>query len=314
MPDDSVADLIRKEEIDVLVDLSGHTAGNRLLVFARRPAPIQATHFGYPDTTGLAAIDFRFTDAQSDPPGSSERRHAEKLIRLPETAWCYRPLAGCSRGRTFAGRQPTDYVHFRQQPRQIHGGGDRCLVADSQSRAGFKARRPGRPRRRCVAPAQGSLCPRRTVRIASLADAASAAENEYFRLLSTADLALDPWPYNGGVTTCDALWMGVPVITLAGRTYVSRQGVSLLNAVGSPELIAKSPDGYVEIARRWSADRNRLNECANRPAKPHASVSRDGRGPVHSPVGGRIPPNVALADRGRPASLTFAGALARGIL
>ena len=92
MPDDAVAQLVRREKIDILVDLGGHTAGNRLLLFAQRPAPVQVTHFGYPDTTGLAAIDFRITDVHADPPGA-ESHYAERLIRLPEVAWCYRPPA-----------------------------------------------------------------------------------------------------------------------------------------------------------------------------------------------------------------------------
>ena len=91
LSDAQAAELIRQDRIDILVDLAGHTGGNRLLVFARKPAPVQATHFAYPDTTGLRTIDYRITDPFSDPPGMTERYHTEKLIRLPEICWCYQP-------------------------------------------------------------------------------------------------------------------------------------------------------------------------------------------------------------------------------
>src|SRR5207247_1521559 len=92
MSDSAVADRIREDRIDILVDLAGHTARNRLLVFARKPAPIQVTYLGYMDTTGMTAMDFRFTDAVADPPGITEHFHTEQLVRLPDCFACYRPM------------------------------------------------------------------------------------------------------------------------------------------------------------------------------------------------------------------------------
>ena len=96
LSDDQAAELIRRDAIDILVDLAGHTAGNRILVFARKPAPVQVAHFGYASSTGLSAMDYRFTDAHADPPGMTEALHTEQLIRLPDVAWCYGLTSGPS--------------------------------------------------------------------------------------------------------------------------------------------------------------------------------------------------------------------------
>jgi protein O-GlcNAc transferase len=258
VPDEAVAQLIRRERIDIFVDLSGHTAGNRLLLFARRPAPIQVTHFGYPDTTGLGAIDCRITDARADPPGTTERWHSERLVRLPEVAWCYRPPADAPEvSEPPAGAANPITLLSVNNPAKLTADviavWSRILDAVPGSKLVVLAGREGSALQRVedlfanhgIVGSRLKLVPR-------------LPPTEYFALFATADLALDPWPYNGGVTTCDALWMGVPVISMAGRTYVSRQGVSLLHAVGLPELIADSPEGYVEIARQWAADRDRL--------------------------------------------------------
>src|SRR5262249_39729712 len=110
LSDEEVAEIIRRDAIDILVDLAGHTAGNRLLVFARKPAPVQVTLFGYPETTGLPTMDYRLTDAISDPPGTTDRFHTEKLVRLPEIGWCYQPPA-CPDVSPLPARQ-TGYVTF----------------------------------------------------------------------------------------------------------------------------------------------------------------------------------------------------------
>jgi protein O-GlcNAc transferase len=256
MSDDAVAELVRREEIDILVDLGGHTAGNRLLLFARRPAPIQVSHFGYPDTTGLAAIDFRITDAYADPPGQAVARHSEQLVRLPEVAWCYRPPTDAPDVSESRAAQPITFVSVNNPAKltaEVISVWARILDAVPGANLRALVGRDGNARRRMeeLFAAHGVSGDRLQL-IPRLPPA------EYLALLGAADLALDPWPYNGGVTTCDALWMGVPVVALAGKTYVARQGVSLLNAVGLPELVADSPDGYVEIARRWAADRDRL--------------------------------------------------------
>ncbi len=258
VPDEAVEQLVRREGIDILVDLSGHTAGNRMLLFARRPAAVQVTQFGYPDTTGLSAIDFRITDANADPSGQTEAWHSERLVRLPEVAWCYCPLAGAPEITATPGDRgnPFTFVSVNNAAKltaEVIGVWSRILETVPGSRLVAVAGREGSAWRRIEQLFAGHGIGGARLRLSPRLPVA-----EYVALLQSADLALDPWPYNGGVTTCDALWMGVPVVTLAGRTYVARQGVSLLSAVGPSDSIAESPEEYVEIAKRWAQERDRL--------------------------------------------------------
>jgi predicted O-linked N-acetylglucosamine transferase (SPINDLY family) len=226
--DPRLAAQIREDKIDILIDLSGHTGQDRLLTLARKPAPIQMTHFGYPDTTGLTTVDYRITDALSDPPGQTEQWSTEKLARLPRVAYCYRPVEDVPRIEV---RKKTDPIVFgsvnniaKLSPETLTTWA-RILKESPDSRLTVLERRHS---------------------------------SKFLDLFNLFDIALDPFPYNGGVTTCDALWMGVPVITLAGQTYVSRQGVSLLTHVGLPDLIAQTPDDYVTIARQLANSRDQL--------------------------------------------------------
>jgi predicted O-linked N-acetylglucosamine transferase (SPINDLY family) len=259
LPDDRFAATIRADEIDVLVDLSGHTAGNRLLAFARKPAPVQLSLFGYPATTGLKAIDFRVTDATTDPPGA-EHLYVEKLLRLPDVSWVYAPPADApppnappsADGRAFT-------FGCLNHPGKLS---EPCLDAWA---AILKAV-PG-SRLVLLASQSASAADALRERFTSRGVASDRLEfvfrmpaADYLTAYQPIDLALDPFPYNGGATTCDALWMGVPVVTFAGPDARGRQGASILNAVGLPEFVADSPAQLVSLAATWAGQRDSLAE------------------------------------------------------
>jgi predicted O-linked N-acetylglucosamine transferase (SPINDLY family) len=251
LDDDEAAALIRAADIDVLVDLSGHTNGNRLGVFARRPAPVQVTYLGYPNTTGLEAMDFRITDADSDPIGLSETLHTERLIRLDPGFLCYGPPADAPEPApvpSTTGRPPTfgsfnalskisastlalwaSVLRDAPEARLLlkHG-----YLSHPQSRASFVAR------------LREHDLPIERIDLVGF-DAELPAHLEAYRHV---DVALDTTPYHGTTTTCDALFMGVPVVTLAGKVHASRVGVSLLRRAGLDDLVAESPADYARIA------------------------------------------------------------------
>ena len=258
-----VADLIRKDGIDILVDLAGHTACNRLLVFARKPAPVQVTYLGYPNTTGMKAMDYRLTDGYADPPGTTEHLHSEELMRLPGSAWCYRPPEGAP----LAGPAPVlnrGYVTFgcfNARPKmteEMLALWARLLMAVPGSRLLLK--NPGFREASVRERAMGMLvkCGMTAERVEFMGKVPSVAG--HLATYERVDIALDTYPYHGTTTTCEALWMGVPVITIAGRTHASRVGVSLLTNAGLPELIAGNAEQYVEIAAKLAADIPRLAE------------------------------------------------------
>lgn len=258
--DSAAFDMIRTDEIDVLVDLSGHTAGNRLALFARKPAAVQATLFGYPATTGVRAIDYRITDSFADPPGETAPLCVEKLLRLPETAWVYRPpppdMAPPPNDLPSESRRSFTFGCLNNPAKLSRA----CLGTWAQVLRAV-------PRSRLVLLIGRSTETARAItdRFTELGVASDRLElvyrlprPDYFEAHQPIDLALDPFPFNGGVTTCDALWMGVPVLSVAGRDYRSRQGVSLLNNVGLPEFVADTPAKLVELAAIWSEQRANL--------------------------------------------------------
>jgi predicted O-linked N-acetylglucosamine transferase (SPINDLY family) len=250
--EEQLAAQIRADGIDILVDLAGHTAGNRLLAFARRPAPVQVTYLGYPATTGLPTIDYRFTDAEADPLGETERFHTEELVRLPHGFLCYQPRAEADLPVrpppcTTAGH--VTFGSFNNLPKTtpaVVALWARILHAVPGSRLVMKNRSfqdaATRERYAVQFAGHGIASDRLTFagRIASV--------DEHLTWYHRLDIALDPFPYNGTTTTCEALWMGVPVITLAGRLHAGRVGVSLLTRVGLPELIAGNEDDYIQRA------------------------------------------------------------------
>jgi predicted O-linked N-acetylglucosamine transferase (SPINDLY family) len=251
--------MIRKDGIDILVDLNGHTGGNRLLAFARKPAPIQASYLGYLGSTGLPAMDYYLTDIHADPLGLTEAYYQEQLIRLPECGFCYQPgpaphsspeLPARKFGQvTFASlnvvAKLSEQVLALWAQLLAAVPGARLLLRSGAGRQAEERLRDS-VTRRGIAPERVSLLGQTATRF------------DYLRLYQAVDLCLDPFPYNGVTTTCDALWMGVPVLALAGRMNVSRQGVRFLRAVGLDELIAETSENYVRIATELAGDLDRL--------------------------------------------------------
>jgi predicted O-linked N-acetylglucosamine transferase (SPINDLY family) len=246
-----LAALVKEDKIDILVDLAGHTAGNRLLAFASKPAPIQVTWLGYPNTTGVKAIDYRLTDRWADPPGRSDVLHMETLVRLPQGFLCFQPLHdspavndlpmrdsgqitfGCFNN---SAKINSDVVSLWAKL-LIEVPGSRLLLKSKQlSELALRKRYLSEFEQEGVDPE----------RIEIYGSIASTIDN--LSLYHQVDLALDPFPYNGTTTTCEALWMGVPVIVLEGNSHAARVGVSILTNVGLPELIAQTSDNYVRIA------------------------------------------------------------------
>jgi predicted O-linked N-acetylglucosamine transferase (SPINDLY family) len=259
LTDDEAADLIRRDRIDILIDLTMHMAHNRLLLFARRCAPVQATYLAYCSTTGLDTIDFRISDPHLDAPGSDTSVYSEKTIRLPETYWCYQPGNSSPEvnGLPAGENGPITFGclnNFAKICRPVIETWASLLrtVPDSQL---LLSARPGGHRARLLAEFhQLGIDPSRVTFSDKLALPA------YFRLYHRIDIALDTFPYAGGTTTFDALWMGVPVVSLAGNTAVGRGGLSILTNIGLPEQVATSTGEYVQIAVGLAADRAWLGE------------------------------------------------------
>ncbi|HSY17601.1 MAG TPA: tetratricopeptide repeat protein [Candidatus Acidoferrales bacterium] len=254
---DKVAELIRQDGIDILVDLAGHTTDNGLLVFARKPAPVQVTWIGYPNTTGLEAVDYRLTDAITDPPGQTEQWHSERLLRLPETFSCYcapaeSPAAGAlpalANGHVTFG----SLNNFRKLSEPTVELWARLLREMPTARLLLKSqglnnpKTAGRLRDQFV---RAGVAPERVELLG-----AGLTKEQHMGLYNRVDIGLDPFPYNGTTTTCDALWMGVPVVTLAGRTHVARVGLSLVSHLGFPEWGVETADAYVAKCRELAGD------------------------------------------------------------
>ncbi len=250
--------MVRDDAIDILVDLTGHIGGNRLLAFARKPAPIQVTYLGYQNTTGMSAIDYRLTDERADPPGMTERFYSERLVRLPRAFFCFlpderspdvSPPPALERGYVTFG----SFNRFAKVMPEVLDAWFRILAQVPNSRLMVLASPGGDVERRlhALAIAQG-IDPKRV----ELRD--QRPWLDYMKLFAEVDIALDPFPLNGHTTTCDAIWMGLPVIMLEGRSYASRFGGSVLANVGLTDLIADSVDDYVALAVAWAANLPRL--------------------------------------------------------
>jgi predicted O-linked N-acetylglucosamine transferase (SPINDLY family) len=246
--DEQLAEQIRIDQIDILVDLALHLAGNRLPVFARCPAPIQFTFAGYPGSTGLREIDYRLSDPNLDPPGC-ESHYPEQTIRLP-SFWCYEPVGEVPEVNPLPARS-NGYVTFGCLNNfcKINDGvlelWEKILVDLPNSRLAILAL-PGSHRERLLGRMR-AVCDR-----VSFLD--PRPRSEYLKLFHTIDLALDTFPYNGHTTSLDGLYMGVPMVTLRGATIAGRAGVSQLTNLGLPQLIAESPADYVRIARTLAED------------------------------------------------------------
>ena len=252
---------IRADSIDILVDLAGHTANNRLLVFAQKPAPVQITYLGYPNTTGLTAINYRLTDNWADPPGMTEQWHSETLFRLPHGFLCYQPSANIPPVAPLPSAS-TGKVTFGSFNAQRKVTGEvivlwaRILSTVPGSRLVLhnKALSDIRNCEQLASQFAEQGIPRE--RLDLLGWLPSAAD--HLALYQQIDIALDTFPYNGTTTTCEALWMGLPVITLAGESHPGRVGVSLLTQIGLADLITTSHDDYVAKAVQWAVETENL--------------------------------------------------------
>lgn len=255
--DATLAARIGDDQIDILVDLGGHTKLNRLGVFARRPAPVQMTWIGYPDTTGLPAIDYRITDAIADPAPGADALHTERLLRLDAPFLAYQPpldspaVASRESGTlTFGSFNMLAKLNdpmLALWARILEAvPGSRVLLKSSAFRHGETVSR--------VLERFGvhGVDPERIELRDWTADRAL-----HLAAYGEIDIALDTFPYNGTTTTCEALWMGVPVVTLAGEVHMSRVGATLLAAAGLRDLVAGSAEDYVRIAVALARDTTR---------------------------------------------------------
>jgi protein O-GlcNAc transferase len=263
LDDVEVARLICEDRVDILVDLAGHTAHNRLLVFARKPAPIQIAYLGYPNTRGFDDMDYWLTDALADPPGESGRFYVEEIVRLPNGFNCYQPPPQSPPVSPLPALE-TGHINLGSfnNATKINEGVIACwaaiLHAVPQARLILKARALAdrQTRKRLEQYFIGYGIPVERVEMIGWIPASA----DHLELYDRVDIALDTFPYNGHTTTCEALWMGVPVITLAGKVHAGRVGVSLLTQAGLSELIAESPQAYVDMAVGLTRDRERLAE------------------------------------------------------
>lgn len=266
MDDEQLLRTIADDEIDVLVDLNGHTSGSRLPVFARRAAPVQVSFIGYPDTTGMTEMDYRLSDAIADPTGS-ERLCTESLVRLPGCFLCYRP----------PDTAPTVVSPPREQNGFVTFGSFNNLAKINSGVIKLWARLLREiPDSRLIIK-NPSLTDKATQERFQVLFAAEGIADERLSLLgyipddkghlgayARMDVALDTFPYNGTTTTCEALWMGVPVVSLRGDRHSARVGASLLAAAECNEWVADTEEQYVHIARALSQDRNHLAELRAR--------------------------------------------------
>ncbi len=256
---EQVAQRIRRDGIDILVDLTMHMAHNRLLVFARKPAPVQACWLAYPGTTGLSTIDYRITDPYLDPPGLYDGCSSEASIRLPDTFWCYDPLDGEPAVNALPAAEK-EYVTFgclnnfcKINPLVLKHWG-RVLRAVDRSRLTVLAGEGMHRRHALGLLAEAGVVGDRVTFVTHQ------PRPQYLRYYHGIDIGLDTVPYNGHTTSLDSFWMGVPVVTLIGPTVVGRAGLCQLTNLGLPELIASSPEQYLRIAVELARDFPRLSK------------------------------------------------------
>jgi predicted O-linked N-acetylglucosamine transferase (SPINDLY family) len=259
LSDQKVTHIVERDKIDILVDLAGHTSGNRLGVLARKPAPIQVTYLGFPDTTGMDQIDYRLTDELAEPP-DAQRFHTEELVFLAQGFLCYKPpgfappvapLPVIEKGYFTFGSfnnnckiQPemmqlwAQILKAKEKSRLLlkFGGGDDTAVRGHYLRL-FQEMG--------IAPESVKICGRKPT-------------IEHFKMYDQVDIALDTFPYNGTTTTCEAAWMGVPTITLVGNAHVSRVGLSILSRMGLRDFAASTREEYIAKAVAFSGELENL--------------------------------------------------------
>lgn len=260
---DQLASQIRQDKISVLVDLAGHTSFRQMLLMSMRLAPVQVTYLGYPNTTGLDTVDFRLTDEVADPEKLSDCYASERLIRIPGGFLCYRPPdsdevpdpsdAPClSRGFITFG----SFNNLNKISPMIMELWAKILLAVPESRLHLKARQLADTAAKARIVDGFEQFGVEPDRISVFQWAGS--QHEHLSKYNEIDIALDTFPYNGTTTTCEALWMGVPVVTLSGKNHVSRVSLSLLHQCGLEELATATPDEYLQTAVALATDRERI--------------------------------------------------------
>ena len=258
LSDAGLADLVRDDRVDLLVDLTLHMSNNRMLTFARKPAPVQVTYLGYAASTGLPAMDYRITDVHMDPAGAASDG-PEQLLRLPDCYWAFRPPEAAAALPVIPPPvQRNGFVtfgsfnNFRKVNLDTIAAWARVLSALPDSKLLIvlnggedNAHVPTMFGRHGVDPIRLRLLPRQKM-------------DGYFRLHGEVDIVLDPFPYNGGITTLNAMWMGVPTVTLAGDRPVARAGLSLLRNLELQDLATRTEAEYVAALLRVAKDERRL--------------------------------------------------------
>jgi predicted O-linked N-acetylglucosamine transferase (SPINDLY family) len=258
LSDEQLAELVRGDEIDILVDLAGHSGTSRLGVFARQPAPVQASWLGYLNTTGLSRIHYRITDRICDPEPLTQQWHTERLLRLPDSQWCYRPFVAAPHAQRPA-LSANGFVTF--------GSFNQAAKLSRRTLSLWAKILDGVPSARLLVAGVAKGAAEEVLRRRLLLAGADAARvqfapflpvKDYLQLYAQVDIALDPMPYSGGTTTCDALWMGVPVLTLPGRRSASRSAASVLTAAALTEWICQDEADYLRRALAFAADSDHL--------------------------------------------------------
>ncbi|MEA2734750.1 MAG: hypothetical protein QOE14_1201, partial [Humisphaera sp.] len=252
MGDDQAAELIRHDAIDVLIDLAGHTTGNRLAVFGRKPAPVQMTYLGYANTTGLSTIDYRIADDVTDPVGMTETHYSEKLIRLPAPFLCYAPPeTHLTPDVVEPPMLRNGFVTFGSFNKAAKVGPETILLwskvlqALPSARLILKSRGLGSTGsgRRIISSFAAHGIDAGRIKLVE----ANQSLRDHLAAYGEIDIALDTFPYHGTTTTCEAMWMGVPVISRIGQTHVSRVGLTLHRSVGDDDLAVDSDDQFVTL-------------------------------------------------------------------
>jgi predicted O-linked N-acetylglucosamine transferase (SPINDLY family) len=251
--------MIRQDRIDILVDLTMHMKDNRLPLFARKPAPLQVSWLAYPGTTGLSAIDYRLTDPYLDPPGLNDADYSERSIHLPDCFWCFDPmqsdlpvgpLPALSAGHVTFGC----LNNFCKVNEPVLITWAQVLQNVAESRLLLLAP-DGGTRERVIEILQRQGVARERVEFVPFQ-----SRGRYLREYCRIDIGLDTFPYNGHTTSLDSFWMGVPVVTLVGRTVVGRAGWCQLSNLGLVELATNNSDQFVQTAGALARDLQRLGE------------------------------------------------------